>query len=160
MGSDELRRYESELALAEALAAAAISRVDALRKVVEGLRYLEKPDRQPQRLFESVPATPEPVEPGPAASHGFPRGRDAVRGVLIDARSAMKIPDIAAEIERRHWMPDVQNTRDAVAATVQRLVRDGEVERVAHGVYRYRLDKLPPLPEVPTTTTTVGGVDS
>jgi hypothetical protein len=153
MGNDELRRYELQLASAEAEAAAAISRVDALRKIVEGLRYLQKPPRQAERLFPESPeleieddTADQPVD-GPAASYGFPRGRAAVRGVLIDSRRAWKIPALAAEIERRGWMPDVKNTRDAVAATVQRLVRDEEAERVGHGVYRYRLDKLPPLAE-------------
>lgn len=150
MASDELRRYELQLAAAEAEAAAAISRVDALRKIVEGLRYLEKPSRQAERLFDESPGALATDEEGTgaAASFGFPRGRDAVRGVLVDSRSAWKIPALAGEIERRGWMPDVKNTRDAVAATVQRLVRDGEAERIGHGVYRYRLDKLPPLAEV------------
>lgn len=158
MGSDELRRYELQLASAEAEAAAAISRVDALRKIVEGLRYLQKPPRQSERLFVES-SEPQAIEEdddqsvgGPAASYGFPRGREAVRGVLIDSRRAWKIPALAAEVERRGWMPDVKNTRDAVAATVQRLVRDEEAERVGHGVYRYRLDKLPPLAEgLPST---------
>lgn len=149
MNNDEfeeaLRKYEAELASAEAEASAAILRVDALRKIVEGLRTLQQPVRQTERLF--VPPASEPVEepPGSNGHFGFPRGRDAVRGVLVDSRKAWKIPDLAAEIERRGWMPDVKSKRDAVAATVQRLVKDGDVERVGHGVYRYRLDKLPPL---------------
>jgi hypothetical protein len=157
VNSDELRRYESELSLAEAEAQAALIRVEALRKIVEGLRALQQPTHQAESLFETAP----PVEDnatevreteesiGPGASFGFPRGREAVRGVLIDTRRTWKIPELAKEIERRGWMPGVRSKRDAVAATVQRLVKDGEAERVGHGVYRYRLDKLPPLTLVP-----------
>jgi hypothetical protein len=141
MTGDGLREYELELAAAEAEAAAAITRVEALRNIVEGLRVLQQPAGQTEPAME---ASGE-VTSGPPSHAGSPRGRDAVRGVLVDTRRAWKIPDLAAEIERRRWMPDAVNKRDAVAATVQRLVKDGEAERVGHGVYRYRIDKLPPL---------------
>jgi len=147
MTEEELRHYESELASAEALAATAINRVEALRKIVEGLRALQQPTpRGTARLFDPPRENVPPNVVGATPTSGAaPRGREAVRRVLVETRRAWKIPELADEIGRRGWMPDVQSRRDATAATVQRLVKDGEAERVGHGVYRYRLDKLPPL---------------
>lgn len=162
---EQLRRFQAELADAEIKARSASRRVESLRQVVEGLRGLMAPDEQTHLFFGSVRETVRSmteniasineakIEPAkkewPVAQNGeVPlRGRDAVRKVLIDTRRAWKLPALAVEIQRRGFMPDVASPRDAVAATTQRLVKDGEVERIGHGVYRYRLDKLPPANE-------------
>jgi len=154
---EALSRFERELADAEREAKQVNRRVHNLRRVVAGLKGLLEPDDddaelslfavQRRAVASAIREEPEavvegPIEPG---DNGRPlRGRDAVRQVLIDTRRQWKIPALALEVERRGYMPGVKSYRDAVAATVQRLVKDGEAERVGHGVYRYRLDKLPP----------------
>ncbi len=145
---ETIRRFREELRQAETEAQAALRRRDHWRHVVSSLVALAEGEatERPPNLFE-ITAAPFP-RPDPVVVVGangeVPRGREAVRLVLIDTRRAWKIPELAEEIKRRGWMPGVVSHRDAVAATVQRLVKDGVAERVGHGVYRYRLDKLPP----------------
>jgi hypothetical protein len=158
----QIRHFQAELAEAEADAKRAINRVESLRQIVSGLKGLSA---------ASEPEVTERLFPAPATSlvrdipHGGDltvspplNGRDAVRQVLIDTRRAWKIPELAAEIQARGWMPGVASPRDATAASVQRLWKqDQEVERVGHGVYRYRLDKLPPLTEESPSRPDEGG---
>lgn len=156
--AEALKRFERDLAVAEVDAQKAIRRVESLRRVVSGLRQLVQADGpRGSRLFE-VPSADEAAEVealaaanatnNQVATNGNgddkPRGREAVSRVLIETRTALKIPDLVKEIQARGWMLDVQRPRDAVAASVQRLVQDEVAERVGVGTYRYRLDKLPP----------------
>lgn len=148
-----LSLFRRELVIAEREAAEALNRVESLRNIVAGLVSLHRfrvPPTAPA-LFtlpdeETTAEIEEVVIDGEA-----PRGREAVRRVLIENRREMKIAEIVETILAKGWMRNVQRPRDAVAATVQRLVHDGEAERVGVGTYRYRLDKLPPQaePEVP-----------
>lgn len=151
---EQLRHFQHELVAAEGEAQRASQRVENLRQVVQGLKGLlaaGEPERTPPLFGSLEPAgkIEPPGEPPHETAEEPLRGRDAVRRVLIDSRRAWKIPDLAAEIQKCGWMPDVASPRDATAASVQRLVRDGEAERVGYGTYRYRLDKLPPPQEDP-----------
>jgi hypothetical protein len=148
---EQLARFRGQLAEAEKEASRATQRVNHLRQVVDGLQGLlssEEPSLTVP-LFDSgrieLKADPPTVVVG--GDHPVLRGRAAVRKVLEDTRRALTIPELVEEIERRGWMPDVERRRDATASSVQRLVQDGEAERVGRGVYRLRLDQLPPPPE-------------
>ncbi|HEU5214033.1 MAG TPA: hypothetical protein VFU30_00690 [Gaiellaceae bacterium] len=147
----QLARFKAELSKAEEEASLASRRVNYLRQVVDGLNGLLRADAPASaiRLFDTpgieLKADPPIVTVG--GDHPVLRGRAAVRAVLEETRRALSIPELVAEIERRGWMPDVERRRDATASSVQRLVQDGEAERVGRGVYRLRLDQLPPPPE-------------
>jgi hypothetical protein len=179
---DVLERYEQELAKAEAVAQAAYRKVESLRGIVENLRtYLGIPNprfgarqaspaevaqikanqlaiveqQNVQRARERRPV-PQPIAlPGEAPT---PRGREAVREILIKTRRTMHVNEIVAEAESRGWMKDVKDPWNALSAAAKRLVKDGEVESQGRAQYRYRLDKLPPADDlVPTSRTEVSG---
>ncbi|MGH3429024.1 MAG: hypothetical protein ACRD4E_03420 [Bryobacteraceae bacterium] len=159
----QLADFRAQLAQAEQEASRATRRLNYLRQVVEGLNGLLKadtPEATPS-LFEinisdprsnvarMLEITREELAPAPSppGNGRVLRGRAAVRAVLAESRRAWKIPELAEEIQRRGWMPDVASPRDATAASVQRLVQDEEAERVGRGEYQLRLDKLPPPPD-------------
>ena len=117
-----LRRYEAELVKAEQAAQLAIQRRESLRQVVEGLRDLMTPERailrdrkrraltdpltaRVHRLWED--ATEERPKRAPETTNNgkVPRGREAVRRVLIETRDSWRVPALAEEIGRRGWMP-------------------------------------------------------
>jgi hypothetical protein len=170
---EQLAHFQGELRHAEQEASRATRRVNHLRQVVDGLTGLlqaDEPDPS-ARLFEvgtahtirsilekAGGAMTEAVAGDEATVHSVttvengvvnaPRGREAVRAILEESRREWSIPDLTAEIQRRGWMKGVERPRDATASSVQRLVTDGVAERVGRGVYRLRLDQLPPPPEV------------
>jgi hypothetical protein len=148
---DELDRRQAELAEAEqeheALAREhatvvarferSTARVTALRQVVEGLRALNRLERQPAReqlVFQATPPTPN----GSAAD--TPRGREAVRRVLSEDTRDWRMTDLVAEIVRRGWIdPGARQPAAAIRVAAKRLADDGEAVKVRPGVYRYKL---------------------
>lgn len=147
---DQLARFKGQLAEAEKEASRAAQRVNYLRQVVDGLQGLltaETPVPAVQLFDTGLALKADPPIVTINRDHPVLRGRAAVRKVLEETRRALTIPELVAEIEQRGWMPDVERRRDATASSVQRLVQDGEAERVGRGVYRLRLDQLPPPPE-------------
>jgi hypothetical protein len=142
---DTLREFESELAQAEAEAKVAITKVDSLRKIVEGMRaYVElsAPGGTAQ-LFEST-VPPEVAEAVEAIANGAgnPRGREAVRLILIGSRRPMDSAALAIDAMKRGWMTHVEDVERALNAAANRLVKDGEIEKIGK-LYRYPLEKLP-----------------
>lgn len=144
---DSLREFESELTEAEAEAKVAITKVDSLRKIVEGMRaYVElsKPGAAGPKLFEPVEGPDAVVQALLAAAdgQGKPRGREAVRRILIASRRPMDKAALAAEAVRNGWMSHVEDVERALNAAATRLVSDGEIEQVGK-MFRYPLEKLP-----------------
>lgn len=142
---DTLHVFESELAEAEAEAKVAITKVDSLRKIVEGMRaYVELSAPGAPQLFEPrVP--PEVAEAVEAIANGAgnPRGREAVRLILIGSRRPMDSAALAIDATKRGWMTHVEDVERALNAAANRLVKDGEIEKIGK-MFRYPLDKLPP----------------
>jgi hypothetical protein len=150
--NDALARYELQLADAEAAAKIAILKAESLRKIVEGLRSFidaEMTAPTPAQLWRPTPSPFAARRAEPAAttvsSPETPRGREAVRLVLIEDRGTMHLDEIEAAVTQRGWMEDVADRRNALGAAATRLVRDGEIERVGPSRFRYRIEKLPPL---------------
>jgi hypothetical protein len=71
-----------------------------------------------------------------------------VRRILIEDRGSLHIEEIVRAAQAHGWMQDVGDPRNALKAAANRLVDDGDVERGEKpSTYRYRPDKLPPLPQ-------------
>jgi len=166
---DLLRKFRRELEDAERVAKDAINQVDSLRRVVRGLEGvlgIEEPAtarvwagsargaarsrsrvvrENLQQVQEAQQALMEDTVAAVAVLNGedAPRGREAVRRILVEARRQMHIDEIVKEALRRGWMLDVSSPKNALTAAAKRLVDDGELERRGRAVYRYRLDKLP-----------------
>jgi hypothetical protein len=155
---ETLKTYEADLADAERRLTDVGQEVAALRKVVEGMRELLRRERSPKSalpLFDTE--TPDEPTPDQPADGFVPRGSDAVARVLIERRTPTRVTELIEDMRQRGWLSaDAKHPEAAVRAALQRLVKSAEVERVSQGVYRYRLDKLPP-PEVPAPN---GEVDS
>lgn len=150
-----LTDLEAQLVDAEAAASIAVRRVDALNKAIEGLREVVAtlPTAQSQKLFEAPTAMPplqpplrrvSEVEAGWVEAELKPRGREAIRRILLEARKPMTVQEIVADLRARDWMQDLVRPAETVAVTARRLVKDGEVEVTGKRTFRYRLDKLPP----------------
>lgn len=153
--AETLRRFERELAEAEATAKLALTREASLRQIVEGLQaYIRTETATPGSvpLFEIEPPSAPSKPSGVVEDAALPRGREAVRRLLIAHRGSMHV-DRMAELARSYgWMGDVENLTRALNVSARRLVKDGEAEQTGPRTYRYRLDKLPPPPEEETET--------
>ena len=71
------------------------------------------------------------------------RLNESANAILL--RLPMSIKEIAADVKSRGWMANLDDPRNALAAAANRLVGEGEVEKVNPNVYRYRIDRLPPV---------------
>jgi hypothetical protein len=109
----------------------ALSEMEALRKVVEGLESLAGTRTEQPALFVETPTERQQAESGP-------RGQEAVRQVMLQApdRNWM-LATISREILRRGWIdPEAKVPQAAIRAAVQRLAAAGLVEKMGTGRYR------------------------
>lgn len=161
---ESLDGFRRELVVAEERATNALAEVDALRKIIEGVESLMtgRPTQLAMRDSTAIVGRDEPNGAGPDA----PRGQEAVRRLLVETRREWKRSALIQEILRRGWInPEAKHKQAAVGTALDRLVREGEVERVPNkrATYRYPPDKLPPIEdrsEVYLSLTPEGGESS
>jgi hypothetical protein len=163
--NESLNSFRLDLVEAEERAQLALAEVDALRKIIEGVEALMMGRPTQLVIQESGTIVGRGQTNGTSAVTGedAPRGQEAVRRLLIESRREWKRSALIQEILRRGWInPAAKHKQAAVGTALDRLVKDGEVERVPdkRATYRYPPDKLPPTEdraEVPISLTPGGG---
>lgn len=152
--NSELRHYRAELAAARReverarkAKADAIARSDAaevrehgLQAVVAGLEALAQADRaiSQERLPIETSEASKPSTNG--AQTKEPRGREAVLRIMKQSGIGWRYKPLTREVVLRGWMkPDARNPEAAIRRTIERLYKDGEVEQLEPGLYRYKV---------------------
>jgi hypothetical protein len=75
-------------------------------------------------------------EPGPAAPHGFLRGRDAIKAVLDETGREMEQRQIFRVMEEKRWIePGLKDAFSSVRVTLRRMAQKGEIRKIRDGVY-------------------------
>lgn len=141
-----LERFRAELAEAEIAAQTAVQRRDSLRQVVVGFEGLLAARIDPGRRQLTVSDEGTGVDAGSVTarltapeSDAKPAGAEAVRRVLRDADKTLSLKDILRELNTRGWMStEAKHPEASVRSSLQRLVADGAVIRVARGTYRLK----------------------
>lgn len=118
---------------AEAEAQAATAERDSLLKIIEGIKtwLVAVGDERVAETIDAqiVQATPRKMI----------RGREAVRRVLREHGRPMRQRDLVKEVVGRGWIdPEARDPAAAIRVAARRLVDDGEVEKIADGVYRWK----------------------
>jgi len=114
-------------------------RADALRQIISGVdTYLGMTNKQSGT--EAVPSAAGSGVTRPAAG---PRGREAVRAVLMEQPDVpMKIAAIAAKLDDRGWI-ESDNSVDATRTNLLRAKKTWpkNIERVGQGTYMWKSDE-------------------
>ncbi|HXH88002.1 MAG TPA: hypothetical protein VNI55_05285 [Gaiellaceae bacterium] len=138
---------QEELATASVVANAANERLsaaqrqaEALGQIVSGLRALRQAEAEPQKeqlpVAENEPAVYLKLTP---SGDPPPRGRDAIRQVMRASGRTWSNAELIAELQRRNWVDaNAKQPEAAIRVAARRLADDGELEKVAPGVYRYK----------------------
>lgn len=125
---------------AERVAHDAVAARDALLKVVEGIEGWASATGASNGVVEQEMVDGEIVEVVRTAPRKIIRGREAVRRILREHGRVMRQRDLVAEVIARGWIdPESKDPGAAIRVAARRLVDDGEVIKVADGLYRYKL---------------------
>ena len=126
---------------AEKAANHAVAARDALLKVVEGIEgWASATGSSNGTAVEQEMVDGEIVDVVRATPRKIIRGREAVRRVLREHGRTMRQRDLVAEVIARGWIdPESRDPGAAIRVAARRLVDDGEVTKVADGLYRYML---------------------
>lgn len=149
-----LERFRAELAEADLAAQTAVQRRESLRQVVLGFEGLlaAKIDPGPRQLSvsdegtvdDSAVVTIQHAQHALSDSDEKPAGAEAIRRVLREAGKTMSLKDILRELKRRGWMStEAKHPEASVRSSLQRLVADDEVVRVARGTYTLATSEAP-----------------
>jgi hypothetical protein len=136
---DDLARYEAELKIAQAKAVAAVTEAQALSRIVSALRELggKNVEKNGATVPDGSTATASEGFAGEIAA--VPAGSDAVKRVMGLGASQYdwSMADIIARLAERGWLNmEAKHPEAAVRATVQRLIKSGEIVRVDRGRFR------------------------
>jgi hypothetical protein len=126
---------------AEKAAHDAVAARDALLKVVEGIEgWASATGASNGAPVEQEMVDGEIVEVVRTTPRKIIRGREAVRRILREHGRVMRQRDLVAEVIARGWIdPESRDPGAAIRVAARRLVDDGEVIKVADGLYRYKL---------------------
>jgi hypothetical protein len=138
----EVQRADDDVRDASTRRLRAQRRIEALSQIVTGLQLLHAEQEDPQR--ERLPVGgDEATVRLKLTAYGHegdePRGKEAVRIIMSEAPRTWKASELVAEVLRRKWIdPEAKNPDAAVRVATARLHRDGLIERVGVGRYRYK----------------------
>ncbi len=132
--NEVLHPLRAELAEARRRADNAAAEVAALERAIEGIEFLIRPGGLQPRLPFNADANG-----APAADEAIPRGKEAVRRVLMETTRPVKANIVVKRVIERGWIdPEAKNPQAAIRVALRRLAETDEVEKVSTGMYLYR----------------------
>lgn len=132
--------YGRRLATVEAALTALTEEADALRQAKAAADVLARLDRGVAPSHEAVtPATAPPATDEAGAGDTLePRGKEAVRMILMETGKAMNAAMVAGLAVERGWIEDSGRVEDATRTNLGRAYETyADVKRVGRGWYQY-----------------------